>query len=157
RTIFVAIATDGGNGTFTVADTAGNTYTKDADVTNGSGTSGIRTLLFSARVTTALNGTITITGATNANMAASFFSFNGLVSPSAGDKFHTLTGTGTSLDSGTTATTLQPDEVLIGAMGIDAKANGQSGFGTFTPGTGFTTLAQSGANGNQATNQVTIQ
>src|SRR5207248_14303 len=138
-------------------DTAGNTYTKDPDVTNGSGTSGIRTLLFSARVTTALNGTITITSPTSVNMAASFFSFNGLVSPSAGDKFHTATGNGTSLNSGTTATTLQADEVLIGAMGIDAKSGGQQGFGGFTAGTGFTTLAQSGTNGGQATNMVTIQ
>ena len=34
RTIFVTIAMDGGTGTVSVADSAGNTYTKDADVTN---------------------------------------------------------------------------------------------------------------------------
>ncbi|PYR36150.1 MAG: hypothetical protein DMF90_11105, partial [Acidobacteria bacterium] len=41
-------------------------------------------------------------------------------------------------------------------MGIDKKSGGQ-GFGAFTAGTGFTTLAQSGTNGGQATNMVTIQ
>ena len=37
-----------------VTDTKGNTYTKDADVTIGSGTSGVRTVVFSAPVGTAL-------------------------------------------------------------------------------------------------------
>src|SRR5439155_657774 len=67
NTIFVTVAMDPSSSTsnVTVSDTAGNTYTKDADVTNGSGTdgkSGVRTLVFSARVVNALSGgTITVT------------------------------------------------------------------------------------------------
>src|SRR5206468_2315449 len=54
NTIIVTVAMDPNSGAVTVTDTKGNIYTKDADVTNGSGTSGVRTLVFSAPVTTAL-------------------------------------------------------------------------------------------------------
>ena len=45
------------------ADRGGNSYSVDADVTNGSGTSGVRTVVCSATVATALgpNNTITVT------------------------------------------------------------------------------------------------
>src|SRR5262249_19237359 len=52
NTLLVTIAMDPNAGTVSVADSKGNTFTKDADVTNGSGTSGVRTLIFSAPVTT---------------------------------------------------------------------------------------------------------
>src|SRR5437016_7947301 len=108
---------DGVAGTVDVKDNATppNIYTMDKDVTNDSS---IRTLIFSTRVTTALNGNvITITPPSSVNMAATFFSFNGLASP-APDQFSTGFGTGTSLTVGPTSTTSQPDDVLIAAMGI---------------------------------------
>src|SRR5439155_25771481 len=125
NTIFATIAMDPQTSTVTVTDTAGNTYTKTADKTNGSGTTGVRTLVFSAPVTTALSaGTITVTfGATiPAAKSATFFSFNGLVSPSPQDKSMTATGKSLSPNSGPTATTSQPNELLIGAIGVENGA-----------------------------------
>src|SRR5437762_1922139 len=58
RTQFVEVAMEATTSNVTVTDSAGNTYAKDADVTN---TGNVRTLIFSARVTSALSGgTITI-------------------------------------------------------------------------------------------------
>src|SRR5439155_16311368 len=84
-TIFVAVAMDpsSSSSSVTVGDSAGNSYTKDADVTTGSGTSGVRTLLFSSPVLNTLNGTITVTFGTPVpfDKAASFFYVTDLVSP----------------------------------------------------------------------------
>src|SRR5439155_319586 len=133
---------------------SGNTYTKDADKTNGSGTSGVRTLVFSAPITTSLaNGTITVatSPATNVNIAATFFSFNGLVSTSAADQLKTGTGSSTLPNSGNTLATSQPDELLIGALGIEDKNP------AVTQGAGFTKLTQSSVTGGQATHNVYMQ
>src|SRR5204863_8908296 len=59
--VIVTLAMDPDPGTVSCADTEGNTYLKDADWTNGSGTSGVRTVVFSARATTALQTSDTIT------------------------------------------------------------------------------------------------
>src|SRR5205809_236596 len=142
KTIFVTVAMDGGTQTVTVSDNGSggsNSYTKDADGTNGSGTTGIRTLIFSAPVTHALSsGTITICSCPTApacsrgtavNMAATSFYFNGIVSPSPKDLCHTAAGNSTTPSSGITATTCtgitpattsQADELLVGAVGLDS-------------------------------------
>src|SRR5206468_5053244 len=52
--VIVTVAMDPDTGTVSCADSQGNTYNKDADQTNGSGTTGVRILIFSTRVTTAL-------------------------------------------------------------------------------------------------------
>lgn len=56
KTIFVTVAMDPSSASVSVIDTRGNTYTTDADVTNvgAAGTDGVRTLIFSEPVTTAL-------------------------------------------------------------------------------------------------------
>ena len=61
--VFVTFAMDPGAGPVSCADSKGNVYSNDADVTNGSLTSGVRTLVFSAPMTTALapGDTITVT------------------------------------------------------------------------------------------------
>src|SRR5207249_2723581 len=142
--------------TITVSDSAGNTYTKNADQIGGSGTSGIRTLVFSAPVTTALsNGTITVASTASVNIAATFFTFNGLVSPAPVDKVATATGTtATTVSSASTAATSLPDELLIGAMAIEGKAGG--GWTSFSAGSGFTALTASANSGNPS-NYVTMQ
>src|SRR5437773_2965776 len=171
KTIFVTVAMDGGTQTATVSDNGSggsNSYTKDADVTNGSGTTGIRTLVFSAPVTHALSsGTITICSGANApacpggtagNMAATSFYFNGIVSPSPKDLCRTATANNTTPSSGTTATTCagtpattsQADELLIGAVGMDSKQ------GNLTAGNSFTNLANS-QDGGGASNQLQLQ
>src|SRR5207249_7571115 len=119
--IFVTVAMDAADPTtsaVTVNDSAGNTYAKDVDFRNGTDTSGVRTLVFSAPVITPLvGGTITVGFTGIATKAATFFSFNGLVSPSPQDKFHTATdGISNAPNSGSTLTTSQADELLIGAI-----------------------------------------
>src|SRR2546429_4712665 len=162
---------DGGTQPVTVSDNGSggsNSYTKDADVTNGSGTTGIRTLVFSAPVTHALSsGTITIcsgatapacSGGTAVNMAATSFYFNGIVSVSPKDLCHTATGNSTTPSSGITATTCtgtpattsQADELLVGAVGMDSKQ------GNLTAGNSFTNLTNS-QDGGSASNQLQLQ
>src|SRR5439155_9406062 len=178
-TIFVTIGMDPGTQSVGVSDNAtgsgsDNCYSKDDDVTNGTGTTGVRTLVFSAPVTRALsNNTITIcsggtppscSGGTAANMAATFFYSNGIVSPSPKDLCHTATGSGitkntTVLSSGTTATswtsstpatTSQADELLVGALGLDDHG------GNLAPGNSFTNLATS-QNGGGASHTFQVQ
>src|SRR5207253_2328006 len=163
KTIFVTVAMDGGTQTVTVSDNGSggsNSYTKDADVTNGSGTTGIRTLVFSAPVTHALSsGTISISSSTSVNMAATSFYFNGIVSPSPKDLVMTAAGNSTTPSSGITATTCtgitpattsQADELLVGAVGMDSKQ------GNLTAGNSFTNLTNS-QDGGSASNQLQLQ
>src|SRR5207237_403377 len=163
KTIFVTVAMDGGTQTVTVSDNGSggsNSYTKDADVTNGSGTTGIRTLVFSAPVTHALSGgTISISSSTSVNMAATSFYFNGIVSPAPKELCHTAAGNSTTPSSGITATTCtgitpattsQADELLVGAVGMDSKQ------GNLTAGNSFTNLTNS-QDGGSASNQLQLQ
>jgi hypothetical protein len=126
---------DPSSATVTAADTH-NTYSKDADVTNGSGTSGVRTLVFSAPVSIALNSTDTITVSFSANItskAVSIYYVTGLVLPE--DQSATATGTSISPLSANTATTTQDYELLFGAIGYENNSG-------FTAGTGFTALTK---------------
>src|SRR5206468_5707382 len=94
NTVFVTVAMDAiGNSTgATVSDSAGNQYNKDADISTGGGTSGVRTLVFSKYLTGNLSGSITVTFPSSVNAGATFFYFNGLVSPTSKDRCHTATG-----------------------------------------------------------------
>src|SRR5262249_24227390 len=117
NTLLVTIAMDPNAGTVSVADSKGNTFTKDADVTNGSGTRGVRTLILSAPVTTALttSDTVTVTfGTSTAAKAVSVHSVSGLLTASPKDQSHTATGNSGSPNSGATSTTAQANELLIG-------------------------------------------
>src|SRR5438477_9262431 len=141
---------DPATGTVSCADTKLNSYHLDADVSNGSGTSGVRTVIFSAPVTTALvsGNTITVTHPTAVAKAVSVNTVSGLVSSSPQDKTSTGTGATTAMSSGTTASTTQADELLIGAFGLEDKA------ASFTAGSSFTALtsALSGSSGNANAN-----
>jgi hypothetical protein len=119
----------------TVTDSAGNSYTKDADIVNSAPT---RTLIFSARVTTALTtgNTITVSfGSSIRYKNASAFSVSGLIA-SPKDQAATATGTNTTPSVGPTATTSQANELIIGAFGLDVS----SGSPTFTAGANYTML-----------------
>ncbi len=143
NTIIVTVAMDATTSNVTVGDSVGNTYTKDADVTN---TGNIRTLVFSAPVTHALSsGTITVTfpSPTPTDKAVSFLSVNGLVTAApqslsqcgstlisgAEDKCSTSTGNSTAPSSGSTATASQSDELLIGALGVFSQGVSYTSFG----------------------------
>src|SRR5262249_9719609 len=120
NTMFVAVAADAGSYTVTVSDSAGNFYssTADADITSTGSGSNVRTLLFSAPITNALSsGSVTVTfgGTAPCDKVASFFYAADLMSPSK-DLSHTGQGKSTSPNSGPTALTSQPDELLIGVI-----------------------------------------
>jgi hypothetical protein len=145
NTVIVTFAMDPATGTVSCADTKGNTYTKDADVqngTSGSGT-GVRTVVFSAPITTALvsGNTITVTFPSVTAKAVSANEFSGLVS-AALDKTATATGATTSMSSGNSASTAQANELLIGAFGVEDKA------AIFTAGSSFTALSAGTSNGS---------
>jgi len=163
NTVFVTLAMDPDSTGATVSDSLGN-FTKDADVTNGTGTNGVRTLVFSQYLTADLNGSITITFPAAANAAATFFSFNGIVSSAPEDLCQTQTGNSSNPSSGTMATTwtgpscsgtppkttAQPYELLIAAAGFEDKTQ------TLTPGDSFTNLTPSmvgGGNSNSLIEQ----
>ena len=131
--------------TVTVADSAGNTYTNNADITDSSST---RTLVFSAPVTTALTTSNSITVSFTHSVQyinVSNFSVSGLLTASPVDKTSTSTGTSTSVSSGTTGTTTQASELLIGALGIDFSGNGTA---TLTPGSGYAALPANAISGS---------
>ncbi len=148
-TVFVTVVMDPSPDTLTVTvkDSTNNTYSQDANVSNGTtggvnGT-GVRTLVFSKGYTATFTGTITVslpTGVTK-NIAATFFSFPDLVSNPT-DQSHTAAAKSAAPDSGI-ATPTAPDELLIGALGVEDKT-------TVTPGagSGFSTLNSSGTGGN---------
>jgi hypothetical protein len=126
-TVIVTVAMDPSTATVTLRDNKGNTYTKDADVTNSTTlTSGVRTLVFSAPLTAPLlaGDRITNNFATAVTAkATSAFSVNGLVSVSRVDKTSTATNAAadTTPNSGSTALTTQADEFLVGAIGVEDK------------------------------------
>ena len=92
-------------GTVSVGDGTQVVNTADADVTQGSGTSGVRTLVFHLYEASAFTGSITVNFPSSVNAAATLFSFNGIVSPSPKDLCHTAIGNSITPSSGTTATT----------------------------------------------------
>src|SRR6185436_10126944 len=103
-------------GPVSVSDVSGNTYTLDADIANGSGTSGVRTLIFSAPVNTALasGDAVTVTfAASTAVKAMQVNSVAGLISASRVDKVKTGTGSSGTATTGNSATTTQADDFLF--------------------------------------------
>src|SRR3989441_5535079 len=153
-TLIVTFVMDPAAGAVSCADSRGNSYSVDADVTNGSGTSGVRTVVCSASVATALgnNDTITVTHPLATSNALSVNEFSGLRA-SALDKTAGATGNSTTPASGATALTAQPDELLIGAIGVETKKTE-----SFTGGAGHTppTRSSSGPGLGDASPQVTL-
>ena len=125
NTLLVSFAMDPVSGTVSVADSRGNTYTDNADVmngTSGSGT-GVRTVVLSAPVTTALvsGDTITVTFPSVGSKAFSVYAVNDLISASRVDKTNTATGSSSSPSSGATAATTHANELLVGAIGSESR------------------------------------
>ena len=104
-------------GAVSVTDGVGNTYTLDRDVNDGSARD--RVLIYSARNAISLpsGGRITITYPTSAECHASADEFAGLVSLDTGAGAF---ATSTSFNSGNTATTAQPTELLFGVVGEES-------------------------------------
>jgi hypothetical protein len=134
-TVIVSIAMDPSATTVTCSDSKSNSYSQNqVDKTNGSGTSGVRTVICSAHIASGKNlattDTITVTfGASITAKAVEAAHANGLV-VAALDKTASATGSITSVSSGSTATTAQPNELLIGAIGYEGKAGEFSAVGS---------------------------
>jgi len=149
ETVFVAVAMNVTTSNVSVTDSAGNTYTKDVDITNGAG---VRTLLFRGPINTALSGgtiTVNFPNPTPANKSASFFSFNDVGSL---DRLHTGTGNDNAPNSGATATTSFASELLIGALGLADKNDTWASFGG-----SFLALTQASSTSHDASSNSDIQ
>src|SRR5437868_4814605 len=81
----------------------------------------------------AFGNTITCTHPSVAARAMSADEFSGLASSGAKDKTMSGTGNNTSASSGSTATTTQGVELLVGTIGVEGKSTE-----TFTAGSGYT-------------------
>lgn len=121
-----------GQNVSSVTDSRGNTWTVDVV-----GSAGPKVALASTGQNVAAlqsGDTVTVNFSGSANQSAAIIDeFSGLdTSASRVDKTATGTATGTSRDAGTTATTTQADELVVGCFGGGALET------TFTPGAGFT-------------------
>src|SRR5207249_4975879 len=133
--VIVTVAMDPDSGTVSCADSQGNTYSKDAEVTNGSGTTGVRTLVFSTRVTTALSSADSITVTFQNSIVAKAIGASEFYGMVALDRTATFIGDSTAPSSGLTALTTQPTELLFGAIGVvDASAQCDDGANNGTTG-----------------------
>ncbi len=143
--IVVGFAMDPSAGVVSCSDSRGNAYNVDRSVTNGAGTSGVRTVICSAPVTTALvNGdVITVTHPSVAAKAVAAFEFSG-VATAALDQTQGAVGNNDSPSSGATASTAVAEELLFGAVGVEVESTE-----TFTPAVGYAVLptASSGSSG----------
>jgi fibronectin type 3 domain-containing protein len=121
-------------GTLSATDTAGNTYTVATDVNDGA--AGDRSVVLTAVNAKALpaGNTITVTYPSSNETHLSVDEFSGVAGV---DKTATATATGTSFSSGVTATTTQPNEILIGTVGAESST-------TPTWATGWTALPTPG-------------
>ncbi len=154
NSIIVWLAMDPASGTVSCTDSASNSYAVDRDQINGSGTSGVRTVVLSAHNLNALvsGNTITCTHPSVAARALSASEFSGLAVSATKDQATSATGQSTSPSSGTTGMTTQANELLIGAIGVEGP-NGDS----FTPGANYSnTGGRIGTTGGNAATNITI-
>jgi hypothetical protein len=126
NTVIVTFAMDEAVGTVSCADQGGNTYTKDVDQKNANN---VRTVIFSANITTALSGGdwIRVTHPSIADRVMQANEFSGLAS-SAYDRSASKKAGSTSMTSNSTSTTSEAVELLIGAIGVAGPIGD-----TFTP------------------------
>ncbi len=149
----VTIALNPSTGTVACSDTGGNSYVVDRNVANGSGTSGVRTVILSSQVASALvsGNTITCTHPSVTARALSANEFSGLATTAAVDKVKSATGNNTAPSSGATTTTAQASELLIGGIGVEGPTTE-----TFTAGASYATVGRAGTSGGTAANNITI-
>ena len=152
NTVIVEIAADPTAGAVTVTDARGNVYMQDANVINSGH---VEIWVFSAPVASGLSAGDQVVahfaGAPSRAKAVSVLSVGGLVLTNKLDLTHGATGSSVAPNSGATTTTRHPQELLIGAIGVE----GPSGDG-FTAGTGYTLIGRAGTTQESATTNVTI-
>jgi hypothetical protein len=152
-TILIAFAMDPTSGPVSATDTAGNTYTPDTDVANGSGTTGVRSVIFHASVaagkTLSAGNSITVNYPSTTAKALSVFKATNLAISSV-DRSTTGIGSNTSVSSGTTAMTSQASELLFGDVGQERKND------SFTPAAGYTQTGTADTNSGAPDSNITV-
>jgi hypothetical protein len=137
-TVMVWAAMSGSGTTISsITDSRGNSYTVDSTIINAS--FGFNTFIGSGYAATALAAGDTITVA----FSASYYSlrlvaaaeFSGIPASGRLDQKAGATGNSAAPSSGSTATTAQATELVVGGLGSSSLA-------TFTPATGFTALTR---------------
>ncbi|TMA30654.1 MAG: hypothetical protein E6J79_21080, partial [Deltaproteobacteria bacterium] len=138
HTVLVSLAMDPAAGTVSCVDTKGNSYSAVVDFANGSGTTGVRTVIFAARIVTALSAgnTITVSYPSVDASAVSINEFSGLGFV---DRTASAGGNNGTPSSGSTAVTSQANELLLGSIGVETKKNDP-----FAAGAGYTGLPNTG-------------
>ncbi len=150
HSLLLTLALDEVGGTVSAADSKGNLYTVDADVSNPAE---VRTVILSAHNVAPLAGgdVITVTHPLVTARALSANEFSGLAAAGALDQTSTATGRDSAPSSGLTPATTQADELLLGAIGVEAHL-GLS----FTPGPDYTLLDRAGTRGGPPDTNITI-
>ncbi|HEU4914840.1 MAG TPA: hypothetical protein VFT16_05600, partial [Candidatus Saccharimonadales bacterium] len=120
--------------TVTITDTAGNTYTVDTAVASGSVTS---SYIFSSNVTNTISAgdtlTIQLVSGTGRWLVTAN-AFGNFLTPSL-DRTSTNTANSTTMTTGVSATTTSANELVFATFGFGSGR-------TYTPGAGFTGIAQ---------------
>ena len=150
NSILLTFAMDGAVGPVSAADSQSNLYTVDAEVSN---LGRVRTVILSAHNVTPLasGDVLTVTHPLVTARALSANEFSGLAAAGALDRTSTAIGSGSTPSSGLTPTTTQADELLLGAIGVEAHL-GLS----FTPGADYLGLARAGTRGGPPNTNITI-
>ena len=153
NSVIVSLGFDPASGAVSCSDSHGNSYAVDKDITNGSGKSGVRAVIFSAHNIVALtNGnTITCTHPSAGARAMSANEFSGLATSATRDQTSSGTGNSTAASSGSTPTTTQGSELLLGTIGVEGKSNE-----SFTVGSSYTSIGRTGTNQGSAASNITI-
>ena len=163
HSIIVELAYDSSDLTTpTATDSAGNTYTIDAQVlSDGQGASTkVNTAILSSHGVNflAAGSTITLNFPANKIQSAIAQEFCGIDAVTPVDQVVTNTGTSSdTISSGLTGVTVQPHEVLIAALGVDGNIDAAAPNNGFTVDANFTTLGGTGTpTGNSGTKNNSI-
>ncbi len=155
NSVIITFAMNPTAGSVSCFDSRGNTYVLNREVTNGSGNSGVRTVILSSHNISALSsGNVIFCSHPNVSpRVLSVNEFSGLASSSTTDQVTSATGASTAPSSGSTASTTQASELLIGGIGVEGPTTE-----TFTAGANYTAPASSraGTSGGNAANNITI-
>ena len=153
HSVILSFAMNPASGAVSCGDSRGNSYVIDRDITNGSGTTGVRSITVSAHNVTGLTSgnTITCTHPSVTARALSANEFSGLAPSAPRDQTSASTGNSTAASSGSTATTTQAEELLIGTIGVEGKSNE-----SFTTGGSYTIMGRVGTNQGSATSNITV-
>ncbi len=154
NTIIVRVLTDYTASAATIADSKGNTYTRDRTAPNSGNT--MRAAIFSAPITTALvpGDTITITTPSTAAKVAIADEFRGLLSSSILDVQNGTSGSSTTPGTSISINTTHANSLVLGFVGVEGPQDDD----TYTEDAlgQFASLPRGGTIGDTDTSNLTI-